>query len=68
MHGDTRLVSSLPCKNKLLTVALKKYAKTDIKDFRSCLTLRDFLIFLKIFYIDCSYVKKCADIRKMQIY
>ena len=32
----------------LLKLALKKYAKSDIKVFRFCLTLLGFLIFLKI--------------------
>ena len=40
-HSD-----SLPCRNKFLPLALRKYAKTGIKVF---LTLLDSLIFLKIF-------------------
>ena len=51
-------MSSLPFKNKLLTLALKKYAITDIKVFRSCLTLLDFLIFLIYFAQIVVNVKK----------
>ena len=37
------------CKSKFLALMLKKCLKTDIKVFRYCLTLLDFLIFPKIF-------------------
>ena len=39
------LVPSLPCRNKSLALVLKKYAKADIKVFRSCLTSLCFLNF-----------------------
>ena len=42
-------MSSLSFRNKFLTLTLKKYAKTDIKVFQTCLTVVDFLIFLEIF-------------------
>ena len=47
------LVTSLPCRNKSVALALKKYAKTEIKVFRSCLNLRNFLVFPKYFAEDC---------------
>ena len=43
-------MSSLPCRNKFLALALKKYAKIDIRVLRACLNLLDFLIFAKVFY------------------
>ena len=64
-------MSSLSFKNKLLTLALKKYAITEIKVFRSCLTLLDFLIFLIYFAPIVVNVKKwkLQEIcRKLQIY
>ena len=39
-----------PKKNIFLVLALNKYAKADVEVSRFCITLPDFLIFLKIFY------------------
>ena len=43
------IVPSLLHRNKFLALALEKYAKTNIKIFRSCPTLLDFVVFLKTF-------------------
>ena len=44
----TQPVSSLPCRKRILALAVEIYAKTDIKVFRLCLALLAFLVFPKI--------------------
>ena len=48
------LVSNLLCKVKFLALALKKYPKTDINAFRSCLICLISYFCLKIFTIGLS--------------
>ena len=45
-----KLISSLPSKNKVLTIAIKTHAKVEIKVLLSCPNLPDFLTFGKIFF------------------
>ena len=52
-------MSSFLYKNKVLALVQKKYEEIDIKVFRSCLTMLDFLIFAKIFEQECRNHKIC---------
>ena len=45
-------MSSLLCRDKILALALKKYAKTDTKVFRSCLNLLDIYFYSEYFEHD----------------
>ena len=44
----TQPVSSLPCRKRILALAVEIYAKIDIKVFRLCLAFLVYLVFPKI--------------------
>ena len=48
LRGGT-LVPSLPCRNRLLVLAVKTYEKADMKVFWLCPIFHDFLTFCEIF-------------------
>ena len=49
------LVLSLPSKNKIFVIAVKNYAKSDIKVVCSCTILRGFFILSQIIFQDCGF-------------